>query len=171
MRDYATNYHNLNANQRLAVDTTEGPLVVIAGPGTGKTQLLSMRVAAILQQPNTTPDQILCLTFTDSAARNMQDRLVSIVGRPAYHVAIHTFHSFADRIINNYPDYFIERPLLRPIDELGQFQLLRRIFDKLPYSNPLGTKLGDEYLFLKDARRTIGWLKQAGIAAAKFATI
>jgi DNA helicase-2/ATP-dependent DNA helicase PcrA len=171
MRDFATNYQNLNDNQREAVDTTDGPLVVIAGPGTGKTQLLSMRVAAILKQPNNTPDQVLCLTFTDNAARNMQDRLVGIVGRPAYHVAIHTFHSFADRIINNYPDYFIERPLLHPIDELGQFQLLRRIFDKLDYGNPLGTKLGDEYLFLKDTRRTIGWLKQAGISADEFSVI
>lgn len=169
--DYQARYRKLNSRQQQAVDTVDGPLVVVAGPGTGKTQLLSMRVAAILQQPHITPDQILCLTFTDNAARNMQDRLVSIIGRPAYHVAVHTFHSFADRIINNYPDAFTKRLLLRPLDELGIYQLLRNIFDKLPHADPLSTRLGDDYIYLKDTYRTIGWLKQAALSPAEFQEI
>ena len=97
MAKYETEYKLLNAQQRQAVDQTEGPVLVVAGPGTGKTQLLSMRVANILRQNDVAPGNILCLTFTDNAARNMRERLSSIIGQPAYHVAIHTFHSFGTR--------------------------------------------------------------------------
>ena len=93
-------YERLNEAQRQAVDTTEGPVLVIAGPGTGKTQLLSMRVANILRKSDVSPGNVLCLTFTDNAARNMRDRLSTIIGQSAYHVAIHTFHSFGADIIN-----------------------------------------------------------------------
>jgi DNA helicase II / ATP-dependent DNA helicase PcrA len=171
MKDFQKNYEGLNEAQRQAVDTTAGPLIVLAGPGTGKTQLLSLRVGNILKLPGVTPDQILCLTFTDNAARNMQQRLVEIIGRAAYHVAIQTFHSLGDRIINTYPDYFVDRPLLRPIDQLGQYELARLIFDEMKHSNPLSTKVGDDYIFLGDTLKAIGWLKQAGISPNEFRAI
>lgn len=164
MREYQTEYAKLNPSQQLAVNTTDGPVLVVAGPGTGKTQLLSLRVANILQQPGVTPDQILCLTFTDSAARNMQERLTNLVGRPAYHVSVQTFHSFGDRIINQYPDNFTERALMHPLDELGQYSLLRQVFDSLSHDSPLSTKVGEDYIYLKDVRQAIGWCKQAGLS-------
>jgi DNA helicase-2/ATP-dependent DNA helicase PcrA len=153
-------YAQLNSAQKEAVDTIEGPVLVVAGPGTGKTQLLSMRVANILQQTDVAPSSILCLTFTDNAARNMRERLETIIGRSAYHVAIHTFHSFGGEIINQFPDYFSERQLLQQVDELGRYELLRAIFEKLPHSNPLSVKVGDDFVHLKDALDTISWLKQ-----------
>lgn len=161
---YEDEYARLNGEQKKAVEATEGPLLVVAGPGTGKTQLLSMRVANILNKNDVLPGNILCLTFTDNAARNMRERLSTIIGQPAYHVAIHTFHSFGTDIINHYPDYFAERQLIQQIDELGRYELLRGIFEGLPHSNPLSVKVGDNFVFLKNALGVISWLKQNAIA-------
>src|SRR6185312_14215583 len=156
-------YGRLNREQRQAVDTTEGPLLVLAGPGTGKTQLLSMRVANILQKNDIASGNILCLTFTDNAARNMRERLDTIIGQPAYHVAIHTFHSFGADVINQYPDCFTERQLLQQVDELGRYELLREIFESLTHSNPLSTKVGETFIFLKNTLDIISWLKQNAV--------
>ena len=157
-------FERLNKAQREAVEVTEGPVLVVAGPGTGKTQLLSMRVANILKKNDVLPGNILCLTFTDNAARNMRERLSGIIGQPAYHVAIHTFHSFGTDVINHYPDYFTGRQLLQQIDELGRYELLREIFEGLPHSNPLSVKVGDNFIFLKNTLDTISWLKQNAVA-------
>jgi DNA helicase-2/ATP-dependent DNA helicase PcrA len=163
MGKFEDEYRLLNAAQKQAVDETEGPVLVIAGPGTGKTQLLSMRVANILRKNDLAPGNILCLTFTDNAARNMRERLIDIIGQPAYHVAIHTFHSFGADIINQYPDYFTGRQLIQQVDELGRYELLRGIFEQLPHGNPLSTKVGDDYIFLRDTLQTISWLKQNAV--------
>ncbi len=93
--NFESRYKLLNAEQRQAVDTLVGPVMVIAGPGTGKTEILAMRVANILRKDgDVSPSEILCLTFTDAAAWNMRDRLTKLMGGNAYRVAIHTFHSF-----------------------------------------------------------------------------
>src|SRR3989338_6557209 len=77
---FAELYKQLNPEQREAVDTIEGPVMVIAGPGTGKTQVLTMRIANILRQTDTDASSILCLTFTESAAAAMRERLLNIIG-------------------------------------------------------------------------------------------
>ncbi len=161
---FSEGYKALNDLQRQAVDAIDGPLLVIAGPGTGKTQLLSYRVANILKQGGVLPANILCLTFTDNAAQNMRDRLKSVIGQAAYHVAIHTFHSFGSELINQYPDFFSNRQMLQQIDELGRFELIRSIFDELPHSNPLSSKAGDDFTFLKDTMSIISWLKQNALS-------
>jgi DNA helicase II / ATP-dependent DNA helicase PcrA len=94
----------------------------------------------------------------------MRERLESIIGQPAYHVSIHTFHSFGGEVINQNPDYFTKRQMLQQIDELGRYELLRNLFEELPHSNPLSTKVGDNYIFLKDTLSVISWLKQNGLA-------
>lgn len=99
-------YSKLNDEQRTAVDTLEGPVFVIAGPGTGKTQVLTLRIANILRKTDTPPDGILALTFTEAAATEMRQRLARIVGTAAYKVRIHTFHGFAESLIARYPDQF-----------------------------------------------------------------
>ena len=160
--DFQTRYNSLNANQRRAVDYIHGALLVLAGPGTGKTELLSMRVANILSQTDTLPSSILCLTFTDSGASNMRERLRQIIGPDAYKVAIHTFHSFGTEIIGRNREYFFRGAEARPIDELTQYQLLSDIFDKLAWNSPLAVKMGDEYVYLRDVARTISEFKQSG---------
>ncbi|MEI8124027.1 MAG: UvrD-helicase domain-containing protein, partial [bacterium] len=73
-------YKLLNKEQKKAVDTIDGPLLVIAGPGSGKTQILSMRVGKILKESQILASNILCLTFTESASVNMRIRLASLIG-------------------------------------------------------------------------------------------
>ena len=69
-------YTALNTQQKEAVDTIEGPVMVIAGPGTGKTQILSARIGKILLETDTAPENILCLTYTDAGAVAMRKRLL-----------------------------------------------------------------------------------------------
>lgn len=97
---YTDRLKNLNPAQTKAVTTIDGPVLVIAGPGSGKTEILSLRVAQILNETQVLPSQILCLTFTDSASLNMRDRLSKIISDEAYRVSIHTFHNFCVSIIN-----------------------------------------------------------------------
>ena len=99
-------YNSLNIAQKEAVDTTLGPVLVVAGPGTGKTELLSLRVANILRQGEVSPHNILCLTFTENGALNMRERLAKILRQDAYRVGIYTFHAFCNSIIARYPEYF-----------------------------------------------------------------
>ena len=87
-------YQKLNPQQRVAVDTIEGPVMVIAGPGTGKTQILAARIGKILLETDSLPDNILCLTYTDAGTIAMRKRLQQFIGADAYKVNIYTFHAF-----------------------------------------------------------------------------
>ena len=135
----------LNPQQQKAVDHIYGPLLVLAGPGTGKTQLLSARIAQILLKTDANPQNILCLTFTEAAAQNMRERLASIIKDDAYDVHINTYHGFGSDIIRSYPDFFEtvdletgkDSRLEKPIDELQSIQIFTEIINKLPYSSPL----------------------------------
>ncbi len=93
----------LNSAQRKAVETIYGPVLVLAGPGTGKTHLLTTRIGHILQQTDTRAENILCLTFTNAAAVEMRDRLFQKIGKEAHKVTICTFHGFAELMMNEYP--------------------------------------------------------------------
>ncbi|MEN8253069.1 MAG: UvrD-helicase domain-containing protein, partial [Patescibacteria group bacterium] len=99
-------YSQLNKQQRKAVDLIDGPVMVIAGPGTGKTQVLAARIANILAKTDSDPQSILALTFTDAAATTMRERLFKMIGSTAYRVRIQTFHSFCDEVIRSHPEYF-----------------------------------------------------------------
>lgn len=99
---FESRYKQLNDAQRSAVDTIDGPVMVIAGPGTGKTELLSMRAANILKKTDALPENILCLTFTEAGSVAMQKRLTDIVGREAYNISIFTFHAFGTEVMNRY---------------------------------------------------------------------
>ena len=94
-----------NKEQQAAIEYLGGPLLVLAGPGTGKTQIISQRVAHILNVTQTNPSNILCLTFTDAAATNMRDRLRTVIGNSADELNIMTYHSFVNTIIGRYKNY------------------------------------------------------------------
>jgi DNA helicase II / ATP-dependent DNA helicase PcrA len=127
----------LNPNQRKAVEQTDGPMLVIAGPGTGKTQLLSARVAYILQSTDTLPQNILCLTFTESGASNMRERLTRFIGQAAYDVTIGTYHAFGGDLIRRFPQYFGDHKEQSPVDGLGQREIVQGIVDGMAFRNPL----------------------------------
>jgi len=160
--DFNKRYAKLNKAQRQAVDTIDGPVMVIAGPGTGKTELLSVRTANILQKTDTLPENILCLTFTDSGANAMRERLTEIIGKDAYKVAVHTFHSFGTEVINQNGQYFYQGANFHAADELSSYEIMRDIFEKLDYNNPIAKKLDDEYTHLSDSLKVISELKKSG---------
>ena len=164
-------YEKLNQQQQAAVDKIYGPLLVVAGPGTGKTELLSMRVAQILNQTDTLPSSILCLTFTDSAAANMRERLRQIIGEAAYKVAIFTFHSFGTEVINQHRQYFSSGADLKPIDELTQHQILMELFSELDWKNPLATKYNDNFTYIGDTKVVISEFKRSGLTPDELRSI
>jgi DNA helicase-2/ATP-dependent DNA helicase PcrA len=137
-------YERLNEKQRLAVDTIEGPVMVNAGPGTGKTQVLSLRIANILQQTDTDPINILCLTYTDNGAVEMRNRLLKIIGSAAYKIQIHTFHSFCNQVIQDNLTYF-GKLSLEPISDLEEIDLFHKLIDSIEINNPLKRFRGEVY--------------------------
>lgn len=172
MNQFETRYKKLNKAQKQAVDTIEGPLLVVAGPGSGKTEILSLRVAKILKETQSLPSNILCLTFTDSASVNMRERLAKLIGSEAYRVSIHTFHSFSVDIIQKYPEFFYKGAIFSPADAVSQIGILESIFDALPHKDLLKSSHPEEgYTYLQDVSKVIGYLKKAGITPSRFSEI
>ncbi|MBX4190987.1 ATP-dependent helicase [Candidatus Saccharibacteria bacterium] len=154
---YKEAFASLNDRQRQAVTTIDGPVLVLAGPGTGKTQLIATRVGHILQKTDTPPDAILLLTFTEAGVEAMRQRLAGLIGRASYDIQLNTYHAFGGEIFRRYPDYF-EGFELTLLEELGVDNLLRGIIAKLPYSDPL--KFADSYIddlknFISEAKRAL----------------
>ena len=154
-------YQQLNEQQKAAVDHIDGPLLVIAGPGTGKTQLLSVRVANILKQTDASPENILCLTFTETGASNMRHRLADFIGPEAYKVQIQTYHAFGSYILQEHrPD------LTAAIDELDRFTMIREIQQSLDPTDILRS----EY-YTSDIISAISDLKAAALEPAEIRKI
>jgi len=154
-------YHKLNDQQRLAVDTTEGPVMVIAGPGTGKTQILAARIGKILLETDSAPGTILCLTYTDAGAIAMRRRLLSFIGPDAYKVNIHTFHSFCNDIIQENLPLF-EKPALDAISDLERIQLFKLLIDGFPKNHPLKRYRGDVYFEMSNLQNLFSTMKREG---------
>lgn len=114
LKEFKNKYEKLNQAQREAVDEIDGPVMVVAGPGTGKTEILTLRIGNILKKTDTSPDSILCLTFTNSGVLAMQERLERYIGQRGRDVAVFTFHKFAYRLIEKYYEFldFPEMPML-----------------------------------------------------------
>ena len=89
----------LNPKPKEAVTYSDGPLLIVAGAGSGKTRVLTYRIAYLLQQFKAAPQEILALTFTNKAAREMKDRIVQLIGDPAHSLWMGTFHSVFSRIL------------------------------------------------------------------------
>lgn len=161
-------YAELNPPQRQAVDTIEGVVMVLAGPGTGKTQIVAMRIARILQQTQMDPHNILCLTFTESGVAAMRKRLISIIGPAAYYVRIHTFHSFCNDIIQEHPDKFSFARELAVLSDIERVQVFEEIINELPGTSPL-KPFGNPYLFLTDLAGNVQTLKAERVTSKQYA--
>ncbi len=171
MSDSRKKIEKLTEQQQAAVDTIEGPVIVIAGPGSGKTELLSQRVANILNSDDVSPSNILCLTFTDAAAFNMRQRLAGLLGHEAYRVAIHTFHSFGVEIINRYPEHFYNGASFVPADDITQTEILEDIFSILEHGNPLRAEHKGQFIHLGKTKKAIESIKKAGLTPSEFKMI
>lgn len=136
----------LNPAQREAVEHIEGPVLVIAGPGTGKTHILAARIGNILLRTDAQPHNILCLTFTDAGVQAMRQRLLSLIGPDAHKVHIFTFHSFCNTIIQDNLDLFGRREL-EPLSDLERVETIRQLLDELPWTHPLRRGRSDGYRY------------------------
>lgn len=166
---FNTLYSQLNPEQKTAVDKIDGPVMVIAGPGTGKTHLLTMKIANILHKTDTAPESILALTFTESAVASMRKSLSEIIGTIAYRVYITTFHGFANNIIKQYPDDFPEIIGSTNISDVDQIKIIRNIIDN---SNLIKLKpFGSRYFYVPSIIHAISDLKQQGFLPEDFAKI
>ena len=141
--DFEQVYAAANAAQKEAIDRTEGAVLVVAGPGTGKTQIIATRIARIMQQGNQ-PENILCLTYTDAGTIAMRDRLLEFIGPDAYRINIFTFHAFCNMVIQENPS-LMGYADLKPVSELEKREFVRQVLDSLPHDNPLAREKGDLY--------------------------
>ncbi|MCF7846249.1 MAG: ATP-dependent helicase [Candidatus Peribacteraceae bacterium] len=169
IKNFRAEFEKLNPNQKQAVDAVEGPLLIVAGPGTGKTQTLALRLANILHKTQARPHNLLALTFTEAAAIELKKRLAQIIGPDAYSIEATTFHSFCARLHATFPAEFATTRERLPLDELGQLQLFREILN--PKNFELLAPLRAPDLYLKDIGRALSDLKREGYAPEKFREI
>jgi len=163
---FINRYNNLNAQQKEAVDTIYGPVMVIAGPGTGKTEVLAMRIANLLRsEAQVKPSEILCLTFTDEGTVAMRRRLLQIVGEQAHKVNIFTFHAFCNSIIQSNMESFSLRDLM-PISDLERIDLVYELIENLDARNPLRRLKGDIYYDAKNLITLFDLMKNEDWTAA-----
>ena len=161
----------LNIAQRQAVGHTDGPLLVVAGPGTGKTQLLSARVANILAKTDVYPNNILCLTFTNKAADNMKQRLMKIIGTDAQAVVVKTFHSLAADIMNRYPEYFWRGARLSIAPDAIQLEVVQQVLLSLPVGHTLTLRFAGQFTLIDDVAKSISLAKEAGLTPGKLRAV
>jgi DNA helicase-2/ATP-dependent DNA helicase PcrA len=126
MTDYLA---RLNAEQRAAVETIDGPLLVLAGAGTGKTRVLTTRFAHILLTGRAAPGQVLAVTFTNKAAREMRERVGAILGRPVEGLWLGTFHALCARMLRRHAELVGLMPNFTILDADDQLRLLKQVME------------------------------------------
>jgi DNA helicase-2/ATP-dependent DNA helicase PcrA len=126
MTDYLA---RLNAEQRAAVETVDGPLLVLAGAGTGKTRVLTTRFAHILLTGRASPGQVLAVTFTNKAAREMRERVGAILGRPVEGLWLGTFHALCARMLRRHADQVGLTSSFTILDADDQLRLLKQVME------------------------------------------
>ncbi|HEY4497095.1 MAG TPA: ATP-dependent DNA helicase [Candidatus Paceibacterota bacterium] len=159
-------YNKLNSAQRQAVDEIEGSVMVVAGPGTGKTQILTLRIANILKKTDIEPQNILALTFTESGVVSMRRRLSEIISTSAYSVNINTFHGFCNDLIKNYPEKFPRIIGSENITEVEQLKIIEEIVESIQLK--ILRPFGSPFLYVRDIVSAINDVKREGVAPEKF---
>jgi DNA helicase-2/ATP-dependent DNA helicase PcrA len=159
----------LNPRQREAVETLDGPVLVLAGPGTGKTEVLSLRVGQILSETDMQASNILCLTYSRAGVASMKKRLGELIGAESENVSVETFHSFADKILKS------ERSNREPSRYLLTTSHRYLILEKLLSRPETGGVYCDGRIpsgvRLKSLSRIFGLLKKEGISGEKLRTL
>jgi len=160
---FRSHYQKLNKEQKKVVDHIDGPLLVLAGPGTGKTQLLSVRAANIIRLEKAAPENILILTFTNAAAREMRERLASIIGHDGYNVEVETFHSFANSIVleSEWAIKYVKDKI--DINDVEKVKAIQHILDNVKGVEAL-RPFGVPYIHLGEILSRISELKNEGIS-------
>src|SRR3954453_4343812 len=119
----------LNPEQRAAVETLEGPLLVLAGAGTGKTRVLTTRFAHLLLTARAYPSQVLAVTFTNKAAREMRERVGALLGHPAEGLWLGTFHALCARMLRRHAEHVGLESNFTILDTDHQLRLLKQVME------------------------------------------
>ncbi len=121
----------LNDRQREAVINTEGPMLILAGAGSGKTKVLTTKVAYLIEEKNVRPENILAITFTNKAAREMKERIYKLVGKDAFYIQISTFHSFGLKILKENYEFLGYRNNFTILDSDDSLSVVKKIMKEL----------------------------------------
>lgn len=151
-----------NKKQQEAIDITEGPVMLLAGPGTGKTYTLTKRVEKMLSV-GINPENILCLTFSDAASSEMKTRLVEKIGMSASGVNVSTYHSFCMDIIRQNPLEFELIDNFQMADDITKQAILKECIDEYSKENKiefLKDKWGNKYFYIQNIIQGIETLKR-----------
>ncbi|MFZ2199282.1 MAG: UvrD-helicase domain-containing protein [Microgenomates group bacterium] len=165
-KEFDIAYKKLNKEQRLAVDTIEGPVMLVAGPGTGKTQTLALRIANIIKKTDAPASSILALTYTESGARAMKSRLTQMIGSEAYYTSISTFHAFCQGVIKDNPDVFTLDASIEPLSDLAKLKLICNLIDHSDVH--LLRPTGAPYHYASGTIGAISDLKREGVDPDEF---
>lgn len=154
--------HSLNPEQRRAVETCEGPLLILAGAGSGKTRVLTHRMAYILSEGLASPDEILCVTFTNKAAHEMENRIYKILADLGYPVRsqlwISTFHSFCVRILKKHITQLGYKPFFSIYDPTDQLSQIKKVM--------IALNINDKLFPAKTFQHRISHVKMLGLSPA-----
>ncbi len=170
---YKSEFEKLNDAQKQVVEQINWPVMVVAGPGTGKTQIIWMRTANIIQNAGVNSENILITTFTEAWVIAIKKRLAKFIWSEAYKVKVATFHSFAQDIITSYPEKFAWFKASSTIDDIESLQVLTDILDKYIKNNNIEYLFTafDRYMYLRDIKDRIWKLKWEWVNPKKFEKI
>lgn len=170
---FESEYNKLNSSQQKAVETIYGPVMVVAGPGTGKTQIIGLRTANILRQTGVSPGNILITTFTDAWVIAIKKRLEGFLWAQGHKVVVSTIHSFCQDVIRNFPEKFIEYKASSPIDDVDSLEILKNILLQEIQAKNIEALMSDfdPFLYLRDIKSRINTLKQEAITFEAFKNI
>ncbi|HMS92084.1 MAG TPA: UvrD-helicase domain-containing protein [Candidatus Saccharibacteria bacterium] len=157
----------LNSAQKKAVTHTVGPMMVVAGAGTGKTAIITLRIANLIQNHSIKGESILALTFTDKASDEMEDRVYQLLPYGYTDVSIHTFHALGDMILREYGNEIGISSDFIVMTKFQQVIMMQNIVNssELIYHRPLG----DPYSFVDDLIKFVSRLKDENVSPKDFA--
>ncbi len=166
---FDSEYNRLNAQQKEAVNSIYWPIMVVAWPGTGKTQIIGLRTANIILKTWVSAENILITTFTDAWVIAIRERLLKFLGNDAYKVNVSTIHSLSQDIIKTFPEKFLEYKAGTPIDDVDSLEVIKAITDKLVKEKQIEalTTDYDKYFYLRDIKARISNLKQEWINSSR----
>lgn len=158
---------SLNQAQRQAVEHGEGPALIVAGAGTGKTHVITSRIAYLIDQGKAKPEEVLALTFTEKAAREMAERLYELIGWRSYQVPVMTFHAFGSELLGRYANHIGRSVRGGLINTTQKALLLQQHLDRveLSYYGPHA----NIFEFLEGIVEYMGRLQNAGITPQRYA--
>ena len=123
--------NNLNERQKEAVTNVDGPMLILAGAGSGKTKVLTTKVAYLIEEKNIRPENILAITFTNKAAKEMKERIYKLVGKDAFYIQISTFHSFGLKILKENYEFLGYQNNFTILDSDDSLSVVKKIMKEL----------------------------------------